>query len=330
MKYVFILGSEHQTFQLDYAIKHFCIFSKDIIILIQKLNINYSLEEKVKMKYPYVEIISYLNWTFIDIFKHPTLHRSFINICHEIKHKYNELIFLPCHYSDDATLLFLSIVKPNKFYLLDEGTASFSVIHLRRHFNALLKIKLCFKSYLYCYQLKEPIIVTYFTKFKLKTNLIDRVENFNIPKIDNSIVLNYNQIGFLGSSVVELNLMKENVYIYYLNEIILRNPNSTFFYFKHRKESFSKLKKVEELGFEIINYDGAFESYFASQEKLPHRLASFFTTSVLINVLDNFRNVPNLDIYSFPIAKLNKEKNVHIDIIRMLRGVSEFNFIDLK
>lgn len=329
MKYIFLVGNEHQLLQVDFAIKHFKISPEDLILLIQEINPKDKLSNRISDNKSYGKIHSFPNWKFMDLIKFNRKYNCFIDLCQDLKAANSQITFFASHYSDDSTFLFLSILTPMQFYLMDEGTASYSVLRHRSIFFSNLKLKLFIKSCLYGVVLKVPMSIFYFTRFNFIPGATDKKETYIVPKIENYIESNINQFAFLGSSVVELNMMNEEDYLYYLNKIVVQNHNKQLLYFKHRKEGDSKLSKIKDIGFQIIDLDKPFEKYFSSQTNIPGILSSFFTTSVLINISENFKNTPLLNIYVFPIKKLKKEKLVYKNILGYLKSDMNLNLIYL-
>jgi hypothetical protein len=327
MKYVFLVGNEHHLQQVDFAIKHFGISEENLILLVQEINNTDKLIFRINVNKSYRYVFSFLNWTFSDIIKFNNFYFNFIELCKDIKNINEEIVFFASHYSDDSTFLFLSIVNPKKFYLMDEGTAAYKALSQRSVFFSTLKLKLFLKSFLYGIRLSVPRSLSYFTRFNFIPGPKDQKELYIPLKIKNNIQLDFTKFAFLGSSVVELNMMDEEVYLYYLNEIRVKNYNIELLYFKHRKEEESKLFKIKNMGFQIIDINMPFENYFSLQLKIPFILSSFFTTSVLINISENFKNTPKLDIYVFPLKYLKKDKLVYENILNYLKIDNQLNII---
>lgn len=327
MRYVFLIGAEHQLPQVDFAIDHFNISFEEIILFIQDVNSDNKLYAQIIKVNNYSQVYSFPNWTFKEILAFSKKTRYYIDLCKSIN--YEDTMFFSSQYSDDSTLLFLSILKPLKFYLMDEGTASYTVLEKRKVFDLKFKLKTILKSILYRIPIGKPQEIVYFTKFNFTPGFPDKIEKYSIPKADNQVTSYTKQFAFLGSSVVELDIMNADDYLFYLSEIKANNQNSELLYIKHRKEKESKLSRIQQLGYNIIDLDCPFEKYFASQTMVPQTLGSFFTTSVLINISENFMNVPNLNIYIFPIEKLKAQQKVFENILRFLEKNPDLNFINL-
>jgi hypothetical protein len=329
MKYVFLVAAEHQMAQVDIAIRHFKINPDSAILLIQDINGNNVLYNKLIGIEQYGEIVSFSSWIFSDLLRSGNKSNDFVLLCDRIYNACDNVIFFASHYSDDSTLLFLKIVKPITFFLMDEGTASFSVQAQRSRFQLLFKIKVVIKSLVYKKIVKIPKKLTYFTKFDFIAGGNDTKELYSISKSDITFEKNDLQFAFLGSSIVEMGMLSEKLYLDYLKLIVEQNGCKFFFYYAHRKETSIKLASIADLGFEIVLLDVPFEVFFSNQKTLPSILGSFFTTSVLLNISHNFLDIPILNIYVFPLSKLKKERLVYIKIVKYLKRDLNFNHIKL-
>ena len=128
-KYVYIIGAEHQFSQVLASIEHFKISNDDIVLFIEESNDKNEFTQQIIKEYDFHKVFSFLNWNFIDLLKRKSRIHEFIKLCKNEIGSINEPIdFFVSHYSDDSTLLFLSLFNFRKFFLMDEGTASFTCI----------------------------------------------------------------------------------------------------------------------------------------------------------------------------------------------------------
>ena len=327
MKYIFLIGTEHQLLQVDYAIKHFKILPEDVVLLIQEININDKLYCRIKSISRYGTIHWFKNWKFIDLIYLNKKHNDFIEICNKLKSQYYHINFFTSHYSDDSTLLLYKILKPLNFYLMDEGTSNYLVVQKRNSISLFFKTKTFIKFFIYKTFLKIPTNIIYFTRFNFCPGVNDQKVEYIVEKIQNNTEFNTQQFGFLGSSVVELKMMDEKYYLFYLEKIACLNSNKQLLYFKHRKEDSLKLSKIKLIGFQIIDLNIPFEKYFSSQTCMPRILSSFYTTSVLVNISENFARIPKLEINVFPLNRLKKQRLVYTNILTYLKKDKNINII---
>jgi hypothetical protein len=331
VKYIFIIGTEHQLRVVEYAINHFILPAEDIILVVQIIMSDYSFYEKVKEKNEFGLVVTFENWTFKDLLKSPNTPNFFINLCKELKHKSQEVTLFTSQYSDDSSILFIKYLEPRKIYVLDEGSSIFLVLTWRRGLGRMkFFLTLIIKSLFYKTYLNEPESIIFFTQFYVRVGKRDRIQNYVIPIKDNKLDFNTEIIGFLGSSIVELNIVSEADYLYYLNLVTIRNSNKKLLYYSHRKENLCKLHKIEALGFEIKSNNVPFEIYFANQNTLPYKLISFHTTIVLFNISKIFKNIPILEIYDFPLNKIKKFREITKNIRSVFLLNDKLNIINIS
>ncbi len=110
---------------------------------------------------------------------------------------------------------------------------------------------------------------------------------------------------FLGSPVVEKDLIDLNRYLNILSDSIERNkPFGKPIYFFHRSENVShKLELIKELGFDIIFNDMPYELYMLKQHKTPKAIASLHSTS-LFNAKNIFHKKIPCFCYRLPHSSL--------------------------
>ena len=110
---------------------------------------------------------------------------------------------------------------------------------------------------------------------------------------------------FLGSSVVEVGLIKKNSYFDILKRISSDYKNKKIHYYPHRKESPNKLKDLEDLGFKIIKNNQPFEILFLSFNNMPHIITSIYISGVLDNISKRYKNISEEEVQQ-EIDKINK------------------------
>ena len=330
MTYIFLIGAEHQLFQVDSAISHFKVEKKSMILIIEKVSNNHKFIDKVYKSNGYGEVIIFESWTFKDLFKNPRKHQFFINLC--LRFVNQKIFFLASHYDSDSTLLFNSIVKPSKFFLMDEGTASFSVQMLRNSSEFVGNFKAFIKSLFYKKQISLPKELIYFTKFELNLSMNDKKVVYEVEKIDNPLtLLNKEELIFIGSSIVEVEMIEEIVYVNCLAKVVVENKDkiSKFFYYPHRKECVEKLNKIIKLGFEIKYLNEPFEPFFSKQIEMASIICSFYTTSVIYNIATSNNNLPKLIIYKFDNSLLRKHRLVYENVYKTMKTNKLINFSDV-
>jgi hypothetical protein len=317
-KNIFLIGTKHQYHQVEMAISHFNLDKKDIYLLVEDLGLDKIFHNDLKNK-SFGEVIIFKSWIFKDLIYNPERSNNFITICKEIALRFKSFNLYTSHYDSDSNLLASSILKPKKIFLLDEGNASFGTALDRRN-NRDKKFTLLIKSFLYKIPIFLPSKITYFTKYNLKTNLPDNIELYKEKMIDNSFVaLDKDVVIFLGSSVVEVGMIKKNIYCDLLKRISSDYKNKKIHYYPHRKENLNKLKELEDLGFNIIKNELPFEILFLSFNNMPYIMASIYITGVLDNISKRYKNIPELIMYKFDDVFLLKQRDTYRDIYNHLK-----------
>ena len=312
-KNIFLIGTKHQYHQIEMAISHFNLDKKDIYLLVEDLGLEKTFHNDLKNK-NFGEVIIFKSWTFKDLIFNPQISNNFINICKKIALRFKNFNLYSSHYDSDSNLLANSILKPKKIFLMDEGTSSFGTALDRRN-NRKKKFTFFIKSIFYRTRIFLPLKITYFTKYNLKVYLPDSIELYKEKMIDNSFVeLNKNVVVLLGSCVVELGMIKKNIYFDLLKRISSDYKNKKIDYYPHRKESLNKLKELKNLGFNIIKNEQPFETLFLSFNYLPHIITSTYISSVLDNISKRYKNIPELIMYKFDDIFLLKERDTYRDI----------------
>ena len=328
-KFVFSIGTEHHLFQVKAAIKHFNINANEILLLVFEIgNTNYI--DGLKRSNNFGSIHVFPNWTFKDLFFNRSKFNSFITFCKELKKDISECTFFSSHYDSDPDLLLLAIVKPHKYYLMDEGTASFTVQNNRLKHDGKPVIINFIKSILYGHFIKLPKKLTYFTQYNLQLSKNEKIEKYEIEKRDNPLLnLNINEALFIGTSIVEVGYLKEMDYLSMMLTIYNDIKSQKVYYYPHRKESAPKLLQIASIGFNIKKIDEPFESFFSKQIETPAFFCSLFVTGVLDNISKANETIPKLRIYKFDTNIMLEGRVVYDNIYREMSSNKDLVFYEL-
>jgi hypothetical protein len=109
---------------------------------------------------------------------------------------------------------------------------------------------------------------------------------------------------FLGTSLVEINIVSEKDYLDALKRIREATHYEDIVYIPHRRECMGKLALVGELGFDVVKVSGCIEVYFAKQGITPKSISSFYS-SALINLELIFGDLIPLRAYRLCADKIN-------------------------
>ena len=326
---VFLIGTEHQLFQVQIAISHFKLDTKKIFLLILAIE-NDNFAQKMKGNGQYGQVVVFQNWVFKDLLLNRSKCVAFITFCNNLKRDNTIDNFFTSHYDSDPDLLFLSIVNPTQYYLMDEGTASFSVVNTRNKLVYQKKIELFIKSLLYGKVFSLPSKVTYFTQYNLNKKDYDIIKKYQVNKISNPLIkLLRSESIFIGTSIVELDMIKDVHYLILLQKVYNDIKETKCYYYPHRKESAEKLQLIEQMGFIIKKIDEPFESMFSKQQEFPALCCSFFTTGVLYNIAKSNEIIPELKVYKFNVTLLKFDSNVYERIYTEMLTNSRLKFIEI-
>lgn len=325
MKYVFFIGTEHQFTQVFAAISYFKIDGKDILIFYQNQNnINKNDISNLASKYKF-DFLFFQSWTFKDIFFNRSLYIDFIRKCQMILDLDNSIILFSPHYFDDAFYLFLSFVKPFKFFIMDEGNSIFLVNNCRKGINIGLRTKLLIKSFLYRRKLKIPYSINFFTKFDLKIESFDHKFIYIQAKQKLDFISKDDRVVLLGSSVVELDLIEESIYLDFILFVKKFYVNKRIVYFPHRKETQIKLNKIVSMGIDVQFIDVPFSNYLINNPTRFTSICSFFTSSVIQDINDKFENLDFVVIFVFNYKLIKRHRKVYKDLYNYYKFLNSSN-----
>lgn len=327
MKYIFIIATEHQLFQVEEAIRHFNVNKADTVLIIFEV-IDTAFIPKVQASNSFGQVFSFKNWTIRDVFFDRKKIKNFINFCQHLKNQLDAYVFFTSHYDSDPDLLFLHIVQPIKYYLMDEGTASFSVNYQRLN-NIKNTFNYIIKSLLYQKKIYLPKQLTYFSQYNLSLKKGDSVEKYSVQVQDNPLVkLIENEMIFIGSSMVEVGIIEESLYLFLLEKIAQKFNHKTIYYNAHRKESKQKLLKIENLGFIVREQLEPFEKMFSQLQECPHLIASFYISGVLDNIAKRNKHIPELILYKFD-SNLIKDVDIYDTIYEDIRHNKRLKSVEI-
>ena len=326
---IFCVGAIHQLHQVEIAAKYFSIEGNSALVLIMDVNYDTSIAVS-KCKEIGLKSVVFQNWTFKDLLKPNGTHKRFIDFVKSIKQPEMSYNLYMGQYTSDYTLLLNSILKPNKFFLIDEGTASYNFQRIRESKNkSTLKNKL--KSILYGYSVNEPLSITYFTKYNITPNLKDdEIIKYKENQIKNSATINPQRVIYVGGITVEMGFMTTEEYLNFLELFANRYKGKTLEYMAHRAENAEKLKQIEKMGFQVTKQEITFEQWYKSQKEIPEVIASHFYASTLGNLAEKFEVLPEVIGYTDEIFNKGGNDQVRTDIFDYLKSLNRISFLKLN
>jgi len=328
---VFLITQEHHIIQVERAINNFNIDHKESLFWFFKITKSNNWVEKyiAKRAADYNYKISY-SWTFSNLVRFDSRPKKLIK---ELKLCSKNVVVKRLFYNQyesDYSLLAFAILKPRELILMDEGTASFAVSQKRKENLNRNQFKLFIKSLFYLKRINYPKSLTYFSQYDIFLPTSDNLESYTFNKKDNSaMTLLEKEVFFLGSSMSEVDLVNENYYLAYMIKVFDHYAdNNKVTYFSHRKESLSKLKKIEAIGFEIAENDIPFEFYFETLDVSAGTIASFFSPT-LQTISLQFMRLPSLEIFKIDLNELKFNKKIVSEIYQAYTINPELKLISL-
>lgn len=319
-KYIFIVSTEHHLIQVYEAIKFFNLPAEKIILFLFKVKKNETWVDNIVSSETIKNIKIFENWIAKDLLLNRKKIKNYIDeLLILSKGKYNFIIFTSQYYNDSSNLAY-SILKPQKYYLMDEGTASFEVV-LRRNKTHPLLFKQLLKSLFYWHNIRFPKNLIFFTQYPLNIKPSDSIESYSFISDDiTEQIFIKDEVIFLGSSLVEVEMMDEAVYLDLMKKIKTNLGKKHCYYYAHRKENPSKLSKIQSIGFKIKMNEKPFELLFPELKKYPEIIGSFYSP-ILDTLSKKYNQVPKFIIYRFNSSLLLKDK----DIMQMILEAFEKN-----
>ena len=324
MKYIFLVGTQHHLVQVNSAILHFKIPPNDTMLLFIR-NKGEDISKKLDKYQHLSEVKVFENWVFKDLILDRSKHREFISLINKLKKEDNQFtLFSTVSY--ETGLLVKSLMKIDKFYLMDDGLGHFTNFFFYQSPKKYIYIlKLLIKSILYWKYLKFNTEFTYFTEHEFIIANSENAEKYTIEKHNNPLEYLINEeVIFLGTSLVETKLMTHKNYIKLLTAIKKIFTQKKVIYFPHRKEEDLILSEIEALGYIVRKTNEPFECYFSKLNTCASTICSLYTTAVIQNIARRFTNIPRLKVIKFnKNLLLNSQKEYDAIFLQMknIRGI---------
>ena len=301
----FLIYTEHHLKQVNNAIKHYALNHDSVVIFIfksfRKESGNFNWINELKKGNNFAAIYVNNQWSSFTLFNNHKIDASNYRSQLKLHSKSKNKRLFTSIYKSDTVQLANKILKAEIFYVMDEGSASYSVAVERKkkkYFSWLL----IFSSFLHKRSIfKLPRSIIYFTKYNdLPVINNDSIDNYTIDVKKNSIILDNNSLILLGSTIYKSrprmkSIIDSSYYISILNCIINNYPNKKKYYYGHRYEDNKSLKSFEDLGFNIILNQEPFEELFQNLKPCPATFLSF-GSPILDNLTREYEETPNLII----------------------------------
>ncbi|MCJ8152362.1 alpha-2,8-polysialyltransferase family protein [Chryseobacterium sp. SSA4.19] len=294
MKNIFVISAIHHLIQVEAVVKEIGLPKKEVpIIFLTNETSKKTILEILKL-FGYENYKTFSYWNFKEIFS-SAKHSQYIQYLKSLKHCENLYI---SQYYTDYSLLAYQFLKPEKVYLLDEGTASFKVSKERKTVKSF-DPKFLIKSLVYRRKINFPEKITYYTQYDFDINTDkDDVIKYQFTKDEKPIEFDQNAALILGSSVAEVGVVTKDNYMKIIKKIREKFNDKKVYYYQHRNENAEKLNEILKLGIEIIQSNIPFEFYYKSLNYTPLHYYSFYSP-ILDNISQQYKNLPKLNIIRF-------------------------------
>jgi hypothetical protein len=328
-KYLILFGTEHHCYQVDFVIEYYKI-SPDNLVLVYLKNKN-ELPNNILAKYGdkyFIEILD--NWSFKDLFGKRYKYEIFLNSISNLKSQSSDYILFST-VSYETVLLVKTLLRIKSTYLLDDGFGHFSTIFFfeskKKYFFLL---KLFIKSIVLGRLIKYDEKFIYFTEHKYIKSKFPNTILYDAIKVENpKISFKQNEVWFLGTSIVECGLLKQDDYITLLKGVKKNYENQIIIYLPHRNESDAKLSVIESLGFVVKTLESPFEYFYSSLTECPPIFASFYNSAVLYNIKKRFTNIPRIDVYHYSSRMLKNERRINETVFQEYKMLEGINLIEV-
>lgn len=293
-----MLFTQHHLIQFERAISHFKIEKSSIVIIVFKYSINNDSYKWVQVLKNSGEYYSVNVYKFIRprqlLFNRTELKKYIVDLKSFSSFKPTRLFTSHLYVSESKLAHYY--LKPQQYFVLDEGSASFGIIK-KRNKKAKLSVKSFLLSVLYCFRLHNPKKITYFTQYNLPIlNSYDDKVIYKFETINNKLSIDDNSVILLGSNMYEDNiLIGIEYYFTYLKLIIKKYKNKDLYYYAHRQETTVSLEKISLLGFVVKKNNEPFEFLFPNLNPCPKTILSF-GSPILDTITKKYLNLPELII----------------------------------
>ncbi len=205
---------------------------------------------------------------------------------------------------------FFNVLNPEQCFLLDDGGQTIAVqkkylpsgkYHSEKSLKSLIKTILNYSYLLFLIKKisKKRVDIHLFTCFDLiphneKQHIVKHSFDY-VKKRNTSKMILEKTVYFFGSSMSEINLIKEDDLIQELQKIKLffEERKIEMIYIPHRRESKTKLHKLSnELNMKLKYFEYPAEIEFTLMEETPEYLASFYSTALhTVSSMIDFKEV---------------------------------------
>ena len=324
---VFIVATSHNFIQVREAIKYYNLDKKDIILIYMHSRND---EPNLSVVPEGVKCLTFSYWTTRELITSRHDYRVFASYLQSLKAQCEFFVLFSNFYKSDYVLIAASILKPSKFVLMDEGTASIGVV-LKRRKNKSHILKCMVKSVLYLRRISIPRRIVYFSQYLLSINELDTLEQYFFEKEQNVISVDREYAIILGQPLSEANVVNDSYYMKLISTIynvLIDDGFKRIDYYAHRRESLNKLKKIEALGCVVHENKEPFEQVFNKLDPCPSAIYAFYSP-ILDNLSKKYYSLPELFMVEIPVNDLICNSAIITEVYKVLKNNQKLNVITL-
>ncbi len=238
----------------------------------------------LKIDSTYIEktTINASNKSLVDLFK-LFIYKYFFNT------KKFDRVFIGNYRSGFFSLIRKSFNR-NQIILLDDGAKT---VDIQKEFTDNLNYNL-FTMYKIAPFKNQKIYINHFNKIKCLSK--------------KNLILQDNEILFLGSKLSEINIISEMYYLELMNQISKFYKNQNIIYIPHREEDQNKLIRISAISnIEIKTIDYPVEIFGLFENKLPKTVSSFYSSALM--TMQNIYKI-KAEAFNFDYKGSIYEKNI--------------------
>jgi len=210
-------------------------------------------------------------------------------------------------YRDGLSRHLSNCLSNSNTFLLDDGFATILIqneLKSGKNYNTKDFIKLLISRFRYSYEYRKD--VNFFTIFD--EHIVGSIgHSFEYLKQESNPHLLEDTLYFLGSPVVEDDIMTKEKYIEIVTDYLKRCNLSKIYYLPHRRENAEKIELISDItDSEVLKIDLPIEIYLLKNNIEPDSIASLFSTALF--TLSKLLKKSKIDVIRVDPTDLNKRR----------------------
>lgn len=297
---VFLVGSPLQLLNAIEARYKFNIHSNECLLLLCQSRSPYNRQNNDKQL---TVLLEGMRWENVSFVSRPNKSYGWVTAAYKLRRIAEDIrgeverVFIG-DYRVDYLRNFPNLVQCQNVYLIDDGNGSIRLFKtINEHqMNSVYNYPYGLRSYIL--KIIKKIFGVYATDRYIPKFFT--VYDFQEPSVENVIRNRYSylanmsknskivdEVFFIGTSLVEGQVMNYDAYNDYLGKICEYYANSHIVYIPHRNESADRIEHIRSrFGFEIRYFETCIEYALCTRGYVPSVIGSFYTAA-----LENFQMI---------------------------------------